>query len=927
MRVARQGLRNLNASSDLSHTAIMSIESPPLVDTANDLLATEALCDFPSLFRCAVARWPDSLAVQDDTGPLTFAQLDRLTNRIANYLISGGLKPGATVGLCVKNSAMAIAAMIGIVKAGGVFVPLDPDYPADRLAFMADDAAINTIFCEPLFRNRFDRAVGNKESTPLRQLVDPATTEFDSYSDQDPHVAIGPNDLAYIMYTSGSTGMPKGVQIEHRALAAYCFADMEVYRLTAEDRTLQFGTLNFDIAIEEIFPPLLVGGSVIVRPRERVDDEIELSAIIRTHQITALHVAAAYWHEWVDLMHAAGQTVPQSLRLVIVTGEKVSPVHYARWQSLLSAGPDSLLWCNAYGPTETTVTATVFIPPPLWSGENMPIGKPLKRYTAFVLDPQDRPLDIGETGELYIGGEALARGYLNRPEKNAEAFRIVTFADGQTRRIYKTGDLARWLDNGDIEFAGRIDHQIKLGSYRIEPQEIEHHLALHPRVREALVCCDEIDGRKCLTAYIARGNESLTPTELVESVSGQLPDYMIPHRYIFVDAFPKTLNGKIDRKSLPPPTEAVVAHKSSVAAPRTETERRLAAIFAEVLQIDSIGVDDDFFQLGGSSLLVTRVIAGVRKHFDMPIPVRDFFANPTVATIAALLDRRAAVGDGAADPAVAEPVAELPPPNIPVPNPFFFHSPLEPAAVGDAAKLFGVHYPPCTTPLHHAVLICSPEGNEYVRSHRNLQQLALLLSRIGADVLRFDFAGHGNSSGDVAEVGPDRWRRDILASLDMLRQIAQPDRVTVVGMRLGATLVATTPLTAVDDLILIDPVRCGDAYIQLLTEFDRSELTAFGRYDRIRHPAIQQLHGYQSSTSKRSEIAHLHLPSQDRSGAKRTLVLTSQRYEDSEGLLPLPSEWELSDFRDQIAWHRHEFTHAAFASADLYRNIIQRVSP
>jgi amino acid adenylation domain-containing protein len=901
---------------------------PTLLNLADDPLTSESLCDFPTLFRAAVARWPNSLAVQDDSCTLTFTQLDEKTNRIANFLINHGLRHGETVGLCVKNSALAIAAMIGIMKAGGVFVPLDPDFPADRIAFMAGDSAIQFVFCEPAYRNRFDSKLATPENLS-RKLFDPDCVEIDTFSDSDPCCAIDANHLAYIMYTSGSTGMPKGVQIEHRALAAYCFADIEIYQLTSQDRTLQFGTLNFDIAIEEIFPPLLVGSSVIVRPRERVDDEIELSAIIRASGITALHVAAAYWHEWVDLMHAAGQHVPASLRLVIVTGEKVSPVHYQRWLSLVSPDQDSLLWCNAYGPTETTVTATVFIPPKGWSGDNMPIGKPLKRYSAYILDPKDRPLDSGETGELYIGGEALARGYLNRPDKNAEAFREVRFPDGVTRRIYKTGDLARWLPSGDIEFAGRIDHQIKLGSYRIEPQEIEHHLALHPRVREALVCCDEIDGRKCLTAYIACGTETLTPEDMIRSVSGQLPDYMIPHRYIFVESFPKTINGKIDRRSLPAASSAVAARTTNDAPPKTDTQRCLAAIFADVLQLESIGIYDDFFELGGSSLLVTRVISQVRKHFDMPIPVRDFFANPTVAMIATLLDRRASRDHSTSENSPAEQTSATAvpgaAPSLPTPDPFFFQSSHEAGDSDEQARLFAVHYPPCAPSSRHAVLICSPEGNEYVRSHRNLQQLALLLSRVGVDVLRFDFAAHGNSGGDGATAGPDRWQRDILDSLDMLRKLSQPSRMTVVAMRLGATLVANTRLEGVDDLILVDPVLCGDTYLTMLEEFDDKELTGLNRFDRVRRPQIQQLHGQRFSAQKYNAISKLHLPSVDLSGAKKTLVITSHRYEDGEGLLPTPPTWKLQPCRDEIGWHRQQFTHAAFASADLYRNILKRV--
>jgi len=500
----------------------------------------------------------------------------------------------------------------------------------------------------------------------------------------------------------------------------------------------------------------------------------------------------------------------------------------------------------------------------------------------------------------------------------------VRFPDGVRRRLYKTGNLARWLPSGDIDFAGRIDHQIKLGSYRIEPQEIEHHLAMHPQVREALVCCDEIDGRKCLTAYVACGDAVLNAEEMIRSVSSRLPAYMIPQRYVFIDSFPKTINGKIDRRALPDASIAITSSKTSDAPPNTETEKCLAAIFADVLQLKSIGIYDDFFELGGSSLLVTRVIAEVRKHFDMPIPVRDFFANPTVAMIAALLDCRAANAGTQSRPP-ANPVSNVPAIKLPTPVPLFFTSPLQGNGGSQQVRLFGVHYPPCAPRTGHAILICSPEGNEYVRAHRNLQQLALLLSRIGADVLRFDYSGHGNSGGDCATVGPDQWKSDICEGLARLRTLANPSRVTIVAMRLGATMVANTKLVEVDDLILVDPVRCGRSYLKMIEEFDKKELTSLNRYDRVRRPSVEQLHGQRFSREKFDAIANLQLPSTDFSGAKKTLVLTTSRYEDAEGLLLTPPNWSLQPCRDVVGWHRQEYTHAAFASADLYRNILQRV--
>lgn len=909
----------------------------PVLMPAEDLLATQRLVDFPSLFRCAVARWPDSLALQDDRLQLTYAQLQHRVDAVSRYLIDQGLQPDQCVGLCLKNSAQAVIAMLGVLQAGGVFVPLDPDYPADRLAFMVRDASITMVLCEPRYRNRFEvlatapdgsakttepgtGAAAPTQSSPPR-LIDPDAIPMNDHATlvHALNVQIAPDDRAYVMYTSGSTGMPKGVQIEHRALAAYCFADIEIYKLRADDRTLQFATLNFDIAIEEIFPPLLVGSAVVIRPERRADDTIELSAIIRDAEITALHIAAAYWHQWVDLMHAVRARVPESLRLMIVTGEKVSPVHYHRWLSLLVPGHEPL-WCNAYGPTETTVTATVFIPPLGWTGESMPIGKPLQRYEAWILDPQDRPLGTDETGELYIGGDALARGYLNRPEQNRIAFREVAFPDGRLRRVYKTGDLARWLPSGDIEFAGRIDHQIKIGSYRIEPQEIEHHLAQYCDVREALVSYDEVDSHKMLVAYVACGEARLDAKVLADFLAARLPAYMIPNRYVFVSEFPKTLNGKIDRKSLPPAAHGQTARDAAITLPRTDMERQLTEIFADVLQLGEIGIHDDFFMLGGSSLLVARVIMRVQEQLDLPIPVRDFFANPTVATMAQLLARRAGLVSGAVGNLAEQSIPLIIPPKLPVPHPFFFPS------QDEDQDLFAIHYPPCGAPLRHAVLICSPEGHEYVRSHRNLQQLALLLSRAGADVLRFDFRAQGNSQGRGEDSQPDQWRRDIADALNQLRQLTEPLSISVVAVRLGATLVSTTPLEDIDHLILIDPVRCGADYLSMLAGFNEYELNSQTRFDRVRRADVEQLHGYRCSATKLAGIRALALPQTPLLKARSTMVLTSRDYEHAEGKLCLPQGWQRQECRDEIYWHRREYTHSAFASADCFRHVLNVVT-
>jgi len=384
------------------------------------------------------------------------------------------------------------------------------------------------------------------------------------------------NSLAYVMYTSGSTGKPKGVQIEDRSLTTYCLTDLELYQLESSDRMLQFSTLNFDIAIEEIFPPLLAGSTVVVRPRERAETHNELSCLIDTYKITALHIATAYWHEWVDLLVASNSPVPKSLRLLIATGEKVSVEHFRRWKR---QSQHEILWCNAYGPTETTVTCTAFIPPKDWDEPQMPIGKPLAGYAAHILNDQNQTVGIGETGNLFISGDALARGYLNRSNLTEKTF-INLPIDGleETTRLYRTGDSARWLPTGDIEFSGRIDQQMKIGSYRIEPGEIEAAMALCESVSESLIICAENAGQKILAAYVVRQGTSLSAIELTSFLHNRLPIYMVPKQFVFLGSFPKTINGKIDRTALPTIEHGEIARDSDYHAAETDMEKELAAI-------------------------------------------------------------------------------------------------------------------------------------------------------------------------------------------------------------------------------------------------------------------------------------------------------------------------------------------------------------
>ncbi|MCA9127834.1 MAG: amino acid adenylation domain-containing protein [Planctomycetales bacterium] len=869
-----------------------------------------------ALFEQQVTEGPNRLAVEFEKRQLTFDELNELSNQFANALKAAGVSKGGVVGLCVDRTPEAIAAMFGAFKVGAAFVPLDPDYPIDRIQYMLDDAAIAVVIISHRESNslfqRLEQDAVKRETT----WIEFEESSFTNQSKRFERVDLRGNDLAYVMYTSGSTGRPKGVEIEHAALTAYCLADIEAYGLQSSDRTLQFSTLNFDIAIEEIFPPLLIGSAVVVRPSQRAEATNELSQIIEDYAVTAVHLATAYWHEWVDLMLASSDRVPSSMRLVIVTGEKVSVEHYRRWLKLCH---HQMYWFNAYGPTETTVTATVYSPAADFSMAQMPIGKPLPGYTAFILDDHLELVDGSETGHLFIGGDALARGYLNRPELTQAAFIDWNHEQHGSHRLYRTGDLARWLPCGNIEFSGRVDHQIKLGSYRIEPGEIESVLNKHPDIRESLIVYEEVACQKYLVAYLATGEKTPILKNLVQYLQTELPSYMVPARYVVLDKLPKTVNGKIDRRALPDPSVSQVVDRSASAAPQSPMEIQLAEAFKQALHLPEIGLYDDFFALGGSSLLVTKVIAMLKRELNIDLPVRDFFANPTVAAAARHIEyllqpKAVAAAEESPNQAIIASTRQ------PVIYADFF-------ARGDR-QLFCVRYEPrANNPAFaarrgHGVLICHPLGQEYTRSHRNLQQLANQLCLAGFDVLRFDYYGTGNSHGESQVIRTESLIADIKRAAQFFREACHCARMSALGLRLGATLLAAADLDGLDRTVLWDPVVSGAQYLNMIDRFHDRILTNQSRFPfPVERTQRDQAYGYEMHSEQRSSLGHLQLPRLNSKIA--TLVLLSNKYRDFEpGITGYLDRVEVVDTQDELYWHRPEYCESAFSSPGAFDAVI-----
>jgi amino acid adenylation domain-containing protein len=587
-------------------------------------------------------RAPDAIALVHESGTLSYGELGRRADRVAGRLRAAGIQRGALVGLCVERSADMAVGLLGILKAGAAYLPLDPSYPSDRLGFLINDGAVRVVLAQSHLRDGLPPFEGTVIT--LEDVVDAGPAEFTSSQEGSPE------DVAYVIYTSGSTGTPKGVQVTHRNLVNLCVGVRQMLDLTADDRILQFTSLSFDVAAEEIFPAWTTGATVVLRPAGPVPTGAELLRFADTHRLTILEIPTAYWHELTGEVLADKLALPESVRAVVVGGEKARADVAARWNAMTR---DRVRWINAYGPTETTVTSLAFLPALgeyLPEGE-VPIGRPLANVRAYVLDPSGRPQPVGVPGELYLGGDGVARGYLNRPELTAERFVPDLFHGG---RMYKTGDRARWRSDGRLEFLGRVDDQVKVRGFRIEPGEVEAALARHPDLRQvAVVPRPDTSGHLQLVAYVAPASGSGVPEtgSLVTFLRERLPEYMLPAAWVVLPELPLTTGGKVDRRSLPPAQGLVGGHPTrEYVEPRTPAEKRVAAIWADLFKIERVSVQDNFFDLGGHSLLAVQLAARLSRDLGLDVSVRSILFYPTVAALAEALDRGA--------PAVVEPSAE-----------------------------------------------------------------------------------------------------------------------------------------------------------------------------------------------------------------------------------------------------------------------------
>lgn len=573
------------------------------------------------LFESQVARTPDNAAVVFENETLSYEQLNARANQLAQYLKKRGIGPGELVGIYLERSAEMVIGLLGVLKTGAAYVPLDPSYPEERLSFMVQDSGIRVVLTQQHLREFL--AMDGVEWISL----DAGWKEIAGQSKENPAATLAPENLAYVIYTSGSTGRPKGVQVSHSALNNFLSSMRERPGMSEADILLSVTTLSFDIAGLELYLPLITGAQLVVARREDAMNAHALARLIDESHVTVMQATPATW----KLLIEAGWKGSNRLR-ILCGGEALSQ---QLAEQLFERCAE--LW-NMYGPTETTIWSTI---KQISSGDsNITIGRPIANTQIYVLDKTMKTLPLGVRGELYIGGAGLARGYLNQPDLTAERFIPDRFGESGAR-MYRTGDVARYLADGSVEYLGRTDHQVKLRGFRIELGEIERVINQYARVREAIVLLREDEpGDPRLVAYVVWDAPEGNGNELREYLRKRLPEYMLPAAIVEIEEFPLTPNGKIDRRALPAPERSRSDLETAFQAPRTRTEQVLASIWSEILKVDQIGIHDNFFQLGGHSLLAVRVISRIRVAFGLEVPLRSFFESPTIAECADQIEKQ-----------------------------------------------------------------------------------------------------------------------------------------------------------------------------------------------------------------------------------------------------------------------------------------------
>lgn len=601
------------------------------------------------LFEELVRADPDALAVTNGQQSLTYGELNQRANQWAHYLAEQGVGPDVLVGICVERSIDAIVAIMAVLKAGGGYVPLDPNYPWQRLAFMLRDSGVRCLLTQKFMEEKL------RDSSAHLLFLDAPPEAVTQNSQENPRSrarGLTSRNIAYMIYTSGSTGEPKGVLITHDNVVVYCEVSGQNYGVNANDRVLQFSTLSFDMFIIDFCNSLLTGGCLVLRNEELLVGPQTFCQFMMEHRISVASLSTAFWHQLCSSPAGLDALNQSDLRLLIIGGEAMSKTAVRQWHSVVSRKVRVL---NAYGPTECTVMASLFDVDTSMDGYlSVPIGRPTRHVRVYVLNASRQLVAIGEVGELHIGGPGVGAGYLNRPELTAERFIQHTFPSGVEERLYRTGDLVRWTRDGELEYVGRVDHQVKVRGFRVETGEVEAVLRRHAEVNDVVVVARGVPTQ--LVAYVVADQRAGLASEWRAHLRSQLPEFMVPSAFVVLDVIPLLPNGKRNLKALPD-VGAEHAGGENYTAPTTPTELLICDLWQELLKLKRVGIHDNFFELGGHSLLATRMVSALRQQFDVEIPLREVFNLQTVFELSAYIDAESELARGL-DGAVSNPASK-----------------------------------------------------------------------------------------------------------------------------------------------------------------------------------------------------------------------------------------------------------------------------
>lgn len=579
---------------------------------------------FHELFEQQARHNPAGIALVFDEKMVTYGELNQKANRLAHYLRRTGIEVETIVAISFERSIEMIIALLGVLKAGGAYLPLDPTYPDDRLKFMVEDSGVEIFITQQSLVKKF------LDYDVKTICLDTDWKIIDQQSAENPIIGSAPDNLAYVIYTSGSTGKPKGTMVIHRGICNLAAVLYHTFKIDESDNILQFSSLSFDASVWEIVMALAHGAKLVITRQEQLIPSHGLIEFFNDNRISLVTVPPSV------LAVIPDASLPD-LRIIITAGEPCT-------KELVKCWWNGHKFFNAYGPTETTVCASIFeVNAPI--DRNPPIGRPISNFQLYILDDQLQPVPIGIVGELYIAGVGLARGYLHEPGFTAEKFVANPFSKKPGQCMYRSGDLARYLPDGNIEFLGRLDHQVKVRGFRIELQEIETVLSTHPSVKQNIVVAKRnASGEIQIVAYVSHAeNQSLDAVELRNFLKQKLPEFMIPSVIVILESLPHLPNGKIDRKALVAITETPTQTKVNQVNPQTEVEKLLATIWQEVLHLESIGIHDNFFDIGGHSLAIIKVQSQLNKFISREISVVDFFKYPTICSFAKFLNQTEAI--------------------------------------------------------------------------------------------------------------------------------------------------------------------------------------------------------------------------------------------------------------------------------------------